>query len=149
MFADNESSLTYGCTFPKGFKDGVFRRHTITTTPVLLLIPMQGGREREGGKELQGLRCLKDYKVHPRRHYRYIRITLSKIMYNLVKIFLELVDSITINNICREFIPNVTNLVSEEIYTQAGVVSFQFYFPSVVSNTVTTESGTSYCSLFL
>ena len=61
-------------------------------------------------------------------------------MYNLVKFLLELVDSITINNIYREFIPNVTNLVSEEISTQAGVVSFQFYFPSIVSSMVTVKS---------
>ena len=61
-------------------------------------------------------------------------------MYNSVKFFLELVDSITINNIYREFVPNVTNLVREEISTQAGVVSFQFYLPSVVSSMVTVES---------
>ena len=61
-------------------------------------------------------------------------------MYNLVKFLLELVDSITINNIYREFIPNVTNLVSEEISTQAGVVSFQFYFPFIVSSMVTIKS---------
>ena len=61
-------------------------------------------------------------------------------MYILINFFLELVDSITINNIYHEFIPNATNLVSEEISTQAGVVSFQFYFPSIVSNMVTIKS---------
>ena len=61
-------------------------------------------------------------------------------MYSFVKFLLELVDSVTINNIYREFIPNVTNLVSEEISTQAGVVSFQFYFPSIVSSMVTVKS---------
>ena len=54
-------------------------------------------------------------------------------MYNLINFFLELVDSITINNIYREFIPNVTNLVSGEISTQAGVVSFQFIVSSMVT----------------
>ena len=51
-----------------------------------------------------------------------------RVTQNLVKFLFELFDSVTINIIYWEFIPNVTNLVSEEISSQAGVVAFQFYF---------------------
>ena len=70
-------------------------------------------------------------------------------MHNFVKLLLELVNIVTINNFYRKFIPNVSNLVSEEIPTQVGGVQFQFYFPSIVSGLVAIKSEQVTKVLFL